>query len=114
MPITPDMKDQVKGIGLLLNSWQGRSSAGKTVVRKIYTDSSTQGWGALDLTSGQKLHEFWRTEKGLHINIKELKAAISAVHSLAKKGETVHLTIDNQVAYSYLRKAGGKLPQFNS
>ena len=70
--------------------------------------------GAVDLTSGKKLQEFWRTEAGLHINIKELRAAISAVQSLAKEGETVFLSIDNQVAYSYLRKQGGRLLPFNS
>ena len=52
------------------------------------------------------MHEFWRSEKGLHINIKELKASIAAVKSLAKPGETVFLTIDNQVAYSYLKRGG--------
>ena len=66
------------------------------------------------MTSGQKIHEFWRSEKGLHINIKELRASIAAVQSLAKAGETVYLTIDNQVAYSYLKKGGGKLSIFNN
>jgi hypothetical protein len=104
--IPKDLKDQVVEIGQLLKNWQGRSFQGQSPVRKIHSDSSTQGWGALDLTSGAKLHEFWRSEKGLHINIKELKASISAVQSLAKPGETVFLTVDNQVAYSYLRKGG--------
>jgi hypothetical protein len=112
--IPQELKDQVLEIGQLLQSWKGRSFAGKTPVRKIHSDSSNQGWGALDITSGAKLHEFWRTEQGLHINIKELRASIAAVQSLAKPGETVFLSVDNQVAYSYLRKAGGKLPQFNS
>ena len=114
LAIPKELKEQVVEIGQLLKNWQGRSFQGQSPVRKIYSDSSTQGWGALDLTSGAKLHEFWRSEKGLHINIKELKASIAAVQSLAKPGETVFLTVDNQVAYSYLRKGGGRLPVFNS
>ena len=108
------LQDQVREIGALLQSWEGRSFAGQSAVRKIYSDSSTQGWGALDVTSGQKLQEFWRSDLGLHINIKELKASIEACQSLAKKGETVFLTMDNSVAYSYLKKEGGRLPPFNS
>ena len=68
----------------------------------------------MDLTSGAKLQEFWRSDMGLHINIKELKASIAACQSLAEPGETVFLTVDNQVAYSYLKKEGGRLPPFNS
>ena len=114
--IPPELKEQVKDIGVLLREWQGRRFAGKNPDRKSFSDSSTQGWGALDLNSGQKLHEFWRSEKGLHINIKELKAAIAAVQSLAHPGETVFLSIDNQVAYSYLKKGGktDSLQQLNA
>ena len=113
LEITPQLKEQVKEIGLLLQTWEGRQFGGKTPVWTIHSDSSTEGWGAIDITSGRQLQEFWRTEKGLHINIKELKAAISAVQSLARPGETVHLAVENQVAYSYLRKGGGRLPHFN-
>jgi hypothetical protein len=105
-PIPQVLKDQVVEIGQLLKEWQGRGFESRSPVRKIYSDSSMEGWGALDLTSGEKLQEFWRSERGLHINIKELKAAIAATQSLAKQGETVFLTIDNQVAYSYLKKGG--------
>ena len=45
--------------------------------------------------------------------MKELKASISACQSLAKPGETIFLSVDNTVAYSYLRKMGGRLPPFN-
>jgi hypothetical protein len=114
-PISKALKDQVLEIGTLLRSWEGRSFTTPGPLRKIYSDSSTQGWGAIDLTSGRRLHEFWRSEKSLHINIKELKASLAATRSLASPGETVHLRIDNQVAYSYLKKrGGGRLPLFNA
>ena len=46
----------------------------------------------------------------MHINVKELRAAINTVKSLAKTGETVDLTVDNQVTYFYLLKGGVEKP----
>ena len=109
----PQFREQVKEVGSILANWEGRYFGEAKNPRQIYSDSSTQGWGALETQTGQKLQEFWRSEIGLHINIKELKAAIAAVQSLAKPGEVVHLMVDNQVAYHYLRK-GGRLPHFNA
>ncbi len=43
------------------------------------------------------MQEFWRTEKSLHINVKEIKAAVHTVQALAKPGELVHLNVDNIV-----------------
>lgn len=54
--------------------WEGRIFQCSGPAGKIYSDSPTQGWGALYLTSGIKLQELWRSEHGLHINIKELSA----------------------------------------
>ena len=114
LPIPVELKKQVVEVKELLQNWKGREFGGPTSVRNIHSDSSTQGWGAIDLTSGQKLQDFWRSEQGLHINLKELKAAMAAVESFAKEGETIQLTVDNRVAYSYLKKGGGRLGHFNS
>ena len=111
--VPSELKEQILNIKNVLLSWEGRQFGGLAPVRMIHSDSSTQGWGAIELLSGQKLHEFWRTDQGLHINVKELKAAMAAVQSLARPGEVVHLTVDNQVTYHYLRKTGGRLPHFN-
>jgi hypothetical protein len=105
--------NQVKEVKDLLQTWQGRQFQARCPIRKLHSDASNVGWGGLDIQSGTGLQEFWRQENGLHINVKELHAAISTVRSLAKKGEQVHLAVDNVVAYSYLKKSGGKLPQFN-
>ena len=102
--IPPEFQEQVKEVGSILNSWEGRYFEEGKNCRKIYSDSSTQGWGGLETQTGQVVQDFWRSEIGLHINIKELKAAVATVQSLAKPGETVHLAVDNQVAYHYLRK----------
>lgn len=40
----------------------------------------------------------------MHINVKELKAAIHTVMSLAKKNQTILLAVDNQVTFYYLTK----------
>ena len=70
------------------------------------------GGGGLDVKNGNFVQEYWRDLASLHINKKELLAAINSVKSLSKKGETVSLTVDNQVVYYYLAK-GGKKDPFN-
>jgi hypothetical protein len=112
-PLPVSLVNQVKEVKDLLQTWQGRQFQARCPIRKLHSDASNVGWGGLDIQSGTGLQEFWRQENGLHINVKELHAAISTVRSLAKKGEQVHLAVDNVVAYSYLKKSGGKLPQFN-
>jgi hypothetical protein len=62
----------------------------------------------LDVKNGNFVQEYWRDLASLHINKKELLAAINSVKSLSKKGETVSLTVDNQVVYYYLAKGGGR------
>jgi hypothetical protein len=54
------------------------------------------------------VQEFWREQSTLHINQKELVAAVATIKSLAKPRETVVLHVDNQVTYSYLKKWGGR------
>ena len=108
--LPPSLVQQVKEVKTLLQSWEGRSFQAQCTIRKLHSDASNLGWGGLDIQSGTSLQEFWRQDNGLHINVKELHAAISTVRSLAKKGEQVHLSVDNVVAYSYLRKGGGDSP----
>ena len=88
--------------------------SGKAAIRKLHSDASNLGWGGLDLEKGTAVHEFWRDQLGLHINVKELHAAIHTVQSLARKGEKVHLGVDNSVAYHYTRKSGGRKKAFNA
>ena len=56
------------------------------------------------------IQEYWRDEGSLHINIKELRAAMASVQALAKEGEIVNLSVDNAVSYYYLKKGGGNCP----
>ena len=41
--IPESLKDQVREIGALLKTWEGRSFGGRSQVREIYSESSTQG-----------------------------------------------------------------------
>ena len=110
--ISPDVKMQLQEIRSLLQNWSGRPFPAKAT-RVLHSDSSTLGWGGIDVNSGEKIQEYWREKKELHINVKEMAAAINTVRSLAKVGETVELCVDNQVIYYYLQKGGGRKNPFN-
>ena len=114
LPIPPILKAEVLRIKDLMISWSGRLFQGHCPVRTLHSDSSSHGWAGVDLTGKKAIQEFWRDQGGLHINIKELTAALHTVKSLAKRNEHVTLVVDNSVAFSYLRKGGGEKtpPQF--
>ena len=60
-----------------------------------------------------KIQEFWKERDGLHINIKEMEAAILTDKSLAKPKQVVHLCVDNSTTFWYIKKEGGRLPHLN-
>ena len=76
----------------------------------IYTDASTQGWGAQCngiLTGGR-----WTPQESRnHINVLELKAALLAIKSFlrtqARKAQHINLQMDNPTAVAYVKKRGG-------
>ena len=72
----------------------------------MHSDALNLGWAAVDTTENQSIQNIWRDRQCLHINIKELFAAMDAVKSLAKPGEEFHLRVDNTVAFSFLKKLG--------
>jgi len=112
-PLPPCLQSQLVEIKSLLETWPGRKMEGKVVLRHLQSDLSGIGWAGQDLVEGTTLHEFWRDQQGLHINVKKLFAALQTVRSLAKKGEKVHLGVDNSVANSYIRKSAGRKSVFN-
>eukprot|EP00667_Euglena_gracilis_P006679 EG_transcript_6737 len=111
-PISQEIKAQLREIKTLLDTWGGRPFP-QNATRELHSDSSTHAWGGLDIHTGEIVQEFWRKDSILHINVKELSAAISTVKSLSKPGETVSLSVDNQVIYYYLTKGGGRKDPFN-
>ena len=75
---------------------------------ELYTDASTEGWGAhvADLTASGT----WSAEeKKLHINSLELEAVVLAVHTFASflAGKIVLLCTDNTTVACYVSKQGG-------
>jgi hypothetical protein len=68
--------------------------------------------GRVKHQTGKFVNDFWRKKAFLYINVKELEAAIPLVKRLARKNQTMLLSVDNQVTYFYLTQ-GGRKGQFN-
>ena len=88
-----------------MGTWAGRPFPSKPS-RQLHSDSSTFGWGGIDVNSKKFIQEYWRRDHTLHINVKELQAAINTVKSLSRKNDVVELAVDNQAVYYYLLKGG--------
>ena len=86
--------------------------ADPTVV--ITSDSSDYAWGGTrdDLTTGGAWSE---TEKGWHINVKEMLAALRTLCSLCDQERAVHIRmkLDNMNCVLYLNKRGGRRRALN-
>ena len=78
----------------------------------MHSDSSQWAWAGVNLTSHEVVQEFWRGQN-IHINIKELEAAMHTIKSFAKTNDVIKACVDNQVAFAYLNKWGGRLSHFN-
>lgn len=76
------------------------------------SDASLEGYGAV--CGQQALRGYWTTlqRQMSHINRLELEAVYIALNTWREplKDRQIHLYIDNQVAMSYVRKAGGGVP----
>ena len=75
---------------------------------EIFSNASTTGWGA---TLGHtKAHGLWtESERKMHINFLEIKAAFLALKCLANNcyNRQILIRIDNITALSYINKMGG-------
>ena len=74
----------------------------------IFTDASTQGWGA-HMGYSQILGTWTRTGRKLHISCLEFKAVVSALQHWAPllQGHQVMIATDNSTVVSYINKQGG-------
>ena len=74
----------------------------------IFTDASTQGWGA-HMGDSQISGTWIRTDRKLHINCLELNAVVSALKHWAPvlQGHQVMVATDNSKVVSYINKQGG-------
>ena len=64
------LKEQVKEVGTLIQTWKGRKVQGKSTVRELHSDSSQEAWAGVHVTSGQIVQEYWREKRHSHINVK--------------------------------------------
>jgi len=113
LKIPVELQQQVKELNCIMEQWKGRNFKGKATIRNLHSDSSQHAWAGLDIETKELVQEFWREKSVLHINVKELEAAINTVMSLAKPKEKVSLSVDNSVTFAYLKKGGGKIPSLN-
>jgi hypothetical protein len=110
--IPQDLKEEIRSLKKNLEPGLGRPFA-QAPSRFLASDSSTWAWGGVETTQKSFIQDFWRHDHVLHINEKELRAAVSTIQSFAKPGETIRLNVDNQVALSYLKKWGGRKNYLN-
>jgi hypothetical protein len=114
-PLPLGLKTEVTIVSSLVREWPGRRFLSPSPPnRHLASDSADYGWGGVDITEKRVVHDFWFHRHALHINRKELDAAIATTMAFARPGETVLLKVDNATAYWYLKKEGGRLPHFNS
>jgi len=98
---------------LMLN-WSGRTFLDKSSSLILHSDSSTLGWAGVNTVTGEEIQDCWREKIHLHINCKELFAAMNTVRSFAKPGKKGTFCADNVVTFAYLFKGGGRLPHLNA
>jgi hypothetical protein len=108
--IPQSLKEEVLVIKGLLKDWQGRQMDGRVAVRTLHSDSSDLAWAGVDVGSNRVVQEWWRENKTLHINVKELSAAVQTAQAFARKGEKVLLKVDNAATYYYLKKGVAGYP----
>ena len=113
VPLADEFRRQVVELETYLHPGFGRKFF-TPPSRNLHSDSSQEGGGGLDPESGALVHDFWRHQRTLYINYKELEAAVATVKSLARPGESIKLSVDNTVAYSYLKKWGGRVQGLNT
>jgi hypothetical protein len=113
VPIPQDLKQEVRDLNVITLGWQGRPFLEKVYKTHLHSDSSQVAWAGVNIQTGQKVQEFWREQKTLHINLKELQAAVHTVKSLSRPKDTVILSVDNSVTHAYLHKGGGRKAYLN-
>ena len=106
--LTPDCLQELRWWISQMKNWNGKAivSSGPDLI--ISSDASKRGWGAA--LGSQRIQGQWTVEeRGLHINVLELKGGLFALRTLAQdlRKVHVHLKMDNRTAVSYIQKMGG-------
>jgi hypothetical protein len=96
--------------------WNGRSFNLQESTIILEGDASSLGFGCV-LNEEQFIQGTWDLMQSEdHINVKELKTLLLGIEKWKDQLSQKEITIktDNQVAYYYLKKAGGKIDSLNS
>ena len=112
---TPPCRSHPLVLATLLRQWQDLSFLISGIPIRpfqaeftIFTDASTQGWGAH--TGDSQIAGVWiHSERELHINVLELKAVILVLKHwvAALQGHHVMIATDNTTVVAYINKQGG-------
>ena len=116
-PVTPPRRSDPLVLANLLRQWQDPHFLTSGIPIRtfqavaeftIFTDASTQGWGA-HMRDSQISRTWTHTDRKLHINCLELKAVIHALQHWAPvlQGHQVMIATDNSTVVSYINKQGG-------
>ena len=96
-------------------TWNGRFFDLQENLIYIDSDSSTSGFSCT--LNGEKILQELSSqpEREEHINTKELLAIQRALElwMIELRNQSLHIRTDNQVAFFYLKKAGGRIPHLN-
>ena len=107
------IKDQLKEVKFLLENWSGRNFP-QNPTRFLHSDSSTHGWGGLDIQNGNFIQEFWRDMEGPPPPHKQKRAHCSYKHykkSLKGRGNCILVSGQpGNILLPYKRGGGGKTP----
>ena len=112
---TPPRRSDPQVLANLLRHWQDLRYLNSGIPIRtfqgdfmIFTDASTQGWGA-HMGDSQISGTWTRTDRKLHINCPEFKAVVSALQHWAPvlQGYQVMIATDNSTVVSYINKQGG-------
>ena len=112
---SPPQRSDPLVLATLLRKWQDLSFLTSGIPTRpfqaeftIFTDTSTQGWGA-HLGDSQIASVWTRSKRELHINVLELKEVIFALHHWVTvlQGHVLIATDNTTVVLAYINKQGG-------
>ena len=115
---TPPRRSDPSVLASLLQQWQDPSFLTSGIPIRpfqadftIFTEASTQGWGAH--MGDSQISDTWAPlDRQLHISCLELKAVEAVLHHWAPvlQGHQVMIARDNSTVVSYINKQGGTRP----
>lgn len=113
--ISQEVKEVAKFFMENAKFWNGKTFMTDETFTIIETDSSQDRYGGV-LNSEIIIQDVWKKEfMEKHINWKELMVVLIVIMEWQEilKNQKIVIKIDNQVAYYYLKKAGGKIKELN-